>query len=371
LQSIFDSLCEHGITLFDDKVDKNGDKSEDNSQVRQLAFDDSDEDFITSLKQFFETQLDSRVAEIRETAVQGVAKLLMHSRLYSPELLSKLVVIWFTPDENQTIVQFIGDFLRLYALAESQGVIVGQSALQESFLLTLQTLYEQRLKTINCENLIKFFVNLIDDESHTQLAHDLVNKIMDCDQSMAKLAEDYLLMAVNHLNLMAMSAREMKAFDENIQKIAAKFENSKSKTVKKRLAAIAKKIESRSQQLSADSAFEQDFEPIDDVNEDNVAVNDSDAESFRTCPESQSPPQKRRRMTTEELLLSDTNGPEVATTESQESDVDALGTNTSELNLNESMETNGGECDTPSEAQVVDTNDTSVQQPCDPFMTVD
>ncbi|CAG2175398.1 unnamed protein product, partial [Oppiella nova] len=121
LQSIFDSLCEHGITLFDDKVDKNGDKSEDNSQVRQLAFDDSDEDFITSLKQFFETQLDSQVAEIRETAVQGVAKLLMHSRLYSPELLSKLVVIWFTPDENQTIVQFIGDFLRLYALAESQG----------------------------------------------------------------------------------------------------------------------------------------------------------------------------------------------------------------------------------------------------------
>ncbi|CAG2178598.1 unnamed protein product, partial [Oppiella nova] len=170
---------------------------------------------------------------------------------------------------------------------------------------------------------------------------------------------------------MAMSAREIKAFDENIQKIAAKFENSKSKTVKKRLAAIAKKIESRSQQLSADSAFEQDFEPIDDVNEDNIAVNDSDAESFRTCPESQSPPQKRRRMTTEELLLSDTNGPEVATTESQESDMDALGTNTSELNLNESMETNGGECDTPSEAQVVDTNDTSVQQPCDPDNELD
>ncbi|CAG2100346.1 unnamed protein product [Medioppia subpectinata] len=423
LQSIFDSLCEHGITIFDDKVDKNGLTSEDNSKARQLAFDsdgdedfitslkqffesqlesisednskarqlafdsDGDEDFITSLKQFFESQLESNVWQIRETTVQGVAKLLIHSRLYSPELLSKMIVIWFTPEEKQEIVQFIGDFLRQYALAESLGVIVGQSALQDSFLPTLEILYEQRSETpppkrINAENLIKFFLNLIDDNSHQELAKDLAKRIVDCDQTQTKFAEDYLLLAVTHLNLVSMSNKDLKAFGENMEKIALKFETSKSKAVKKRLVSIVKKIENRGQQLSADTAFEQDFEPIDDIDDtldqmsaadvtpppvpvirtdttadesadplvdedgdegQNTAAeaNDSDAESFNTCPESQSPPQKRRRLTTDGESFFDTNEPDSVPNGLEShplfDEVNDLETNTSELSLNESM----------------------------------
>ena len=90
----------------------------------------------------------------------------------------------------------------------------------------------------------------------------------------------------------------MRVFAENLK-------NTKTKTVVKRLTAIMQRIETRSQQLKADSALAQDFAPIDDEkregidqrNQDSIVdPNDgcdskptaegsdaSEAESFRIC----------------------------------------------------------------------------------------
>ncbi|XP_054156320.1 condensin complex subunit 3-like [Oppia nitens] len=391
LQSIFDSLCEHGINIFDDKKDKNGDKTEDNSYIRQLAFDDSDEDFITSLKQFFYTQLESDLFEIKQTAVQGVSKLLIHCRMYSPELLAKLILIWFTPDENQILVQFIGDFLRLYALAESQGVIVGQSAIEESFMITVQTLYDQRMKNINYENLIKFFLNLINDESHPKLATDLTKRMIDCEPQDIKFAEDYLLPAVVHLNLIPMNAKELNHFEYNMKIIVNKFESSKSKIVKKKLSTIMNRIGDRKELMTANEAFERDFEAIDDNDNDdevlveigdqnteaNVDLNvghDSDGgESFKTCPESQSPPQKKRRMTSDnendffEANDSELDMTETVTNETVEPVADDNividNTDTNKNNINDSIVDNTEDNNDDNEDNIIDNieNDSNIE----------
>ena len=306
LQCILDSLCEHGINIFGDKHSAKDCGGRDGPVVNQMAFDDNDEDFIMSLKQFFYTQLDSENKEIRQTAAQGVSKLLIHCRMYSPELLSKLIIIWFTPNEDQAIIQFIGEFLRLYSLAESQGVIVGQSALEEAFVITLQTIYEENLR-INSDNLIKFFLKLIADESHVKLADDLVKRLIESEPNKTKLIEDYLLSAISQLNLIEMESKDLDRFEENIKSVEHKLENSKSKKVKQKLSTIKKNIELRRQHLSADSAFADDFRSVDENNDEDIDVDvrppdngdglrvgsDSDADSFRTCPES--PLQKKKK----------------------------------------------------------------------------
>jgi len=274
LKSIFDSLCEHGINIFEEKSKENDikdDKKSENEGTNEVetersAFIENDEDFITSLKNFFETQLDSESDEIKYIAAKGIAKLLILCKMYSSQLLSKLIIIWYNPQEKQILLQFIGDFLRVYAFAESQGVIVGQSALEEAFFITLETVFNDSIKHINTDNLIKFFLNLIVEESHAKLIIQLANKIIGCDSSQRKLAEEFFLPALSQLNFIGMESKEMKTFEEVMKQIEEKFENSK--IAAKKIALIKDKIANRNQQLLADMAFADDFAPIDDVDDE-------------------------------------------------------------------------------------------------------
>ncbi len=274
LKSIFDSLCEHGINIFEEKSKENdirddkksGNESTNEAETERSAFIENDEDFITSLKNFFETQLDSESNEIKYIAAKGIAKLLILCKMYSSQLLSKLIIIWYNPQEKQILLQFIGDFLRVYAFAESQGVIVGQSALEEAFFITLETVFKDSIKHINTDNLIKFFLNLIVEESHAKLIIQLANKIIGCDSSERKLAEEFFLPALSQLNFIGMESKEMKTFEEVMKQIEEKFENSK--IAAKKIALIKDKIANRNQQLLADMAFADDFAPIDDINDE-------------------------------------------------------------------------------------------------------
>jgi hypothetical protein len=274
LKSIFDSLCEHGINIFEEKSKENDikdDKKSENEGTNEVetersAFIENDEDFITSLKNFFETQLDSESDEIKYIAAKGIAKLLILCKMYSSQLLSKLIIIWYNPQEKQILLQFIGDFLRVYAFAESQGVIVGQSALEEAFFITLETVFNDSIKHINTDNLIKFFLNLIVEESHAKLIIQLANKIIGCDSSQRKLAEEFFLPALSQLNFIGIESKEMKTFEEVMKQIEEKFENSK--IAAKKIALIKDKIANRNQQLLADMAFADDFAPIDDVDDE-------------------------------------------------------------------------------------------------------
>lgn len=269
LQSLFDCLCEHGLNIFGAK------DSEESQPSLGLSADDQKKDFVKQFNDFFDLQLESNSDEIKQITIQGICKLLLHSKMYSPELLSKLAIIWFTPNQNEAIVQLIGEFLRLYSLAESQGVIIGQSALEEAFLITLQTISDNNLK-LDSDRLIRIFLNFIKEDNHISLADKLCKSLLDLEPiDSNKLAEDYLLSAISQLNLVEMENKELKRFDNNVKQIEQRFEKStsKSKKVEKKLTLIKNNINIRGQQLEADSAFANDFRSEDEI-EDNATEED-------------------------------------------------------------------------------------------------
>ena len=261
LESLFDCLCEHGLNIFGNSKDT------DKEPSLGLSADEQKKDFVKQFNDFFDEHLQSDSNEIRQITIQGICKLLLHSKMYSPELLSKLAIIWFTPDENEPIVQLIGEFLRLYSLAESQGVIIGQSALEEAFLITLQTIADNNLK-LDSDRLIRIFMNFIKEDNHIKLGEQLCKTLLDMEViHNNKLAEDYLLSAISQLNLVEFENRDLKRFENSVKQIEDKFANSKSKKVEKKLTLIKNNVKIRGQQLEADSAFAKDFRSDDEKDE--------------------------------------------------------------------------------------------------------
>ena len=59
----------------------------------------------------------SQSSELRTTAAEGFAKLLLIDRLTSPKLLSRLILLWYNPltDDDNRLRHCLGTFFSLYA----------------------------------------------------------------------------------------------------------------------------------------------------------------------------------------------------------------------------------------------------------------
>jgi len=102
----------------------------------------------------------------------------LKGRMFSPQLLSKLIIIWYDNDSAEELRQFLGVFLPIYSGVEMKTNLKGQNAFEECFIQTIETVYNEALNYVNLNNLINFLIALISDEGHKNLALSTANKFV-------------------------------------------------------------------------------------------------------------------------------------------------------------------------------------------------
>lgn len=202
----------------------------------------SEQEIINSLIEVFTDRLfNCGIDRIEESAIEGFAKLMILGVIYSPALLSRLIITWYLPETKPNILQFLGVFIPIYVGSESKYVreddhitVTGQTCLVDCFIDTLEILYEAKCtssvavglneirlfqllpsldydsqyRQIDLKNVTSFMLNLIRPSQHKNLLSNLIHKmfaIVTSDDQEYKFYEDflaeYLLKAAERLSL--------------------------------------------------------------------------------------------------------------------------------------------------------------------------
>ncbi|CAG2103145.1 unnamed protein product [Medioppia subpectinata] len=197
LKCLFDLLCVHGLSSFDYKSknrsfnkskniiiddDENGsndkenqsvhnnstrrrsgatndgtesmDEDEDNDRtiINETGLDvlcsdseagdqedvDEEDTFINLFTELLEKHLNSEMDSIKLITSQGIGKLFILGRMYSPQLLSKMILLWYDPDSSEELRQFLGVFLPIYSGVRMKANLKGENAFEECFLKTVE-----------------------------------------------------------------------------------------------------------------------------------------------------------------------------------------------------------------------------------------
>ena len=96
--------------------------------------------------------------------------------MYSPQLLSKLIILWYDPDSSEELRQFLGVFLPIYSGVNMKANLKGENAFEECFIKTVETVYNEALNYVNLDNMINFVLELMSDEGHKVLAKSVANQ---------------------------------------------------------------------------------------------------------------------------------------------------------------------------------------------------
>ena len=96
--------------------------------------------------------------------------------MYSPQLLSKMLILWYDMDSTEEMRQFLGAFLPIYSGVQMKANLKGENAFEECFIKTVETVFEEGLTYVNLDNLINFVLELISEEGHKNLAKSVANR---------------------------------------------------------------------------------------------------------------------------------------------------------------------------------------------------
>ncbi|RWS01908.1 condensin complex subunit 3-like protein [Dinothrombium tinctorium] len=331
LKVILDFLCQHGLSVLtnnmSDKVQpyigkqsisstSDRRESSDSSEILENPLEEAsigsnektliqtekdDEEVMKLLMKMLCEQLDSSSNEISHIAAQGVAKLLLLGRLYSPNLLSQLIIKWYRSDVYPETKHFLGVFIPIYAFSDvkyspvNSTQLSGQTAVEECFMETIETVYKHKyvaqnmnhsrfsqetvfetdIATIDLENMIHFFVELMSDEIHPRIAVIVCQKMMDILQlnssaafkAQSEMLVKFLPKVLSLLTLSVASKPQLRDLRVLIRNIKTNIENRITKCpqiVLKRLDKFASKIEMCLSQFSSqDASFtEQQSTPV-------------------------------------------------------------------------------------------------------------
>ncbi|CAG2166755.1 unnamed protein product [Oppiella nova] len=301
LKCIFDILCIHGLSCFDHKSrNKSMNKSKSNTMLtddnendkenqsinnnsrRSVAndgtedmdedndrtiidesdaedvlcsesegqnSDDEDEDsFLSLFIDLLEKHLNSELDAIKLITAQGIGKLFILGRMYSPQLLSKLIILWYDPDSSEELRQFLGVFLPIYSGVNMKANLKGENAFEECFIKTVETVYNEALNYVNLDNMINFVLELMSDEGHNVLAKSVANQIITrigANGLDDTLCNKYYLRVLSVLRLTEMTKHDIKEYKLLIKKIERALNKQKVKTklTVNRLQTIKLKIE--------------------------------------------------------------------------------------------------------------------------------
>lgn len=156
----------------------------------------------TNLISILSSMLDNESGELQCTVAEGLAKLLLSRRVFSAGLLSRLLLLWYNPleEDNAPLRNLLGTFFPILAFTDSGN----QQLFEEAFLPTLRTILNapttSPLSRINVSNVAEFFVELThvqrlvsshtsstaikDNPCHDSMAVKVCNEILSSPQSL-------------------------------------------------------------------------------------------------------------------------------------------------------------------------------------------
>ncbi|XP_076461529.1 condensin complex subunit 3-like isoform X2 [Babylonia areolata] len=229
VKSLFDLIHVFGLGAFHD-VDSDTTKNDDNDDDADRTVDsDSSRDLMQTTVQseaavtmeieggehsesgwsktasnliaILTSALDSESGELRSVVAEGLAKLLMSGRVFSPALLSRLLLLWYNPlaEDDAQLRHTLGTFFPIFAFTNS----ANQELFEEAFLPTLRTIVNapttSPLNSVNPTNVADFLVELThaqrllsaqsntavvrDNPCHDSLAVKVCNEILSNPQS--------------------------------------------------------------------------------------------------------------------------------------------------------------------------------------------
>ncbi|XP_054157960.1 condensin complex subunit 3-like [Oppia nitens] len=311
LKCIFDILCFYGLSCFEEKsksknlnksrnnttvckddnkennsihnnsnsVDNSDDEEEDDndndrtvivhnetnvlcsdSEDQNSDDEEQDEDkFINLFTDLLERNLVSELDSIRLITGQGIAKLFLLGRMYSPQLLSRLLIMWYDPDSGEELRQFLGVFLPIYSGVQMKANLKGENAFEECFVKTIETVYNEALNYVNLDNLINFLLQLLSYEGHKNLAKSIANQIITrfgANDLNDLLSNKYYLRILSVLNLNEMATHDIKEYKLLIKRIEKFVNKSKSRTklTMNRLQTIKTKIDKQMDLIKLNSS---------------------------------------------------------------------------------------------------------------------
>ncbi|XP_009077639.1 PREDICTED: condensin complex subunit 3, partial [Acanthisitta chloris] len=168
LRAVFDQLMLFGIEPFktrrgSDSPSENADSRSDNGEEGSKTVEEEEDaamahNFLQLLCGF----LDSEFSELRTEAAEGIAKLMFSGRLISPKLLSRLVLLWYSPmtEDDTRLRHCLGVFFPLFAFADRSN----QECFEEAYFPTLQTLLNapatSPLSEVDVSNVSELLVDL-------------------------------------------------------------------------------------------------------------------------------------------------------------------------------------------------------------------
>lgn len=186
------------------------DTEEDENQETQTHISSGSSGNTTNLISMLTSLLDSTSISMRNVAMEGLYKLLMACRITSSVLLSRLILMWYSPvtDGDETLRQPLGIFLQVYASHCPRS----QETLEQAFLPTLKTLINapvtSPLTQIDMDSVARLFVGLTRpgiNKYHSKMIHihnnmalSMCNAILDSDNANYIAV---LLRALNSLDL--------------------------------------------------------------------------------------------------------------------------------------------------------------------------
>ncbi|XP_009908748.2 condensin complex subunit 3 [Dryobates pubescens] len=168
LKAIFDQLLLFGIEPFKTRRGSYSESedillgTENSKEESEKKEEEENTATVNSLLQLLSTFLDSEFSELRTVAAEGIAKLMFSGRLVSAKLLSRLVLLWYSPmtEEDARLRNCLGVFFPLFAYATRSN----QECFEEAYLPTLQTLLNapatSPLAEIDISNVSELLVDL-------------------------------------------------------------------------------------------------------------------------------------------------------------------------------------------------------------------
>lgn len=302
LKAFFDMICQHGIDAIIAETDESKANKANKQAEREIAAeanlsmadevedelneneeDVPDEDpnqmsydkFIGLLSNLIEEQLAiTGFDEVKFTVVQAIGKLLTLGKIYAPNLLTRLLLIWYNPNSTQKIKNFLGMFFPFFAYSDnkSRNVTNGQSTFEECYVDTIVTAFkgtlvdettfeviEATLSPILIENMTTYMTQMLGEDAAVRVFISVANNILNVlkdeptREEVDDLAAKYLMKALIVLPIEAATKGQLKEIRSLLEQIAEEFTQHNKSPCLRRVAKISEKVDNFLSKLGGES----------------------------------------------------------------------------------------------------------------------
>lgn len=219
------------------------------------------------LEKLVTQNLRSSNEKLQLTTIKAACRMLMLERIYSPEIMSELILLWYK-QKTPEIRQLIGIFLPGYAAAPIQSghINTRQRLLIECFMRTIEKVWKlsygqlnastrsdmYEVDNIDTDNMISFMLELLTGENQYIVVRDVCKRILkilriqrDDEYEMEEpLLSHYLAIAISKYRLNQLKKQDLKTLNETFETIMGeKRFGELNKRVSSKFTKVSQKIQ--------------------------------------------------------------------------------------------------------------------------------